>query len=177
MEHWASGNTSQQNLSSSQMPSHAMLLACSEWVAPSFITPKKDGTVRFINAFRELNKRIQRKPHPIPNAQDMLLNLEGFQCATSLDLNVGCYHIELSPTSRKLCTLVFLFGKCKMQRLPVGLCDSFDIFQEKMSMLFDRLEFVQIYTGAYQGRFRRPSRETRTGPVPIKEGRSQGQRQ
>jgi hypothetical protein len=48
-------------------------------VAPSFIIPKKDGTVRFINDFRELNKRIKRKPFPIPNIQDMLLNLEGFQ--------------------------------------------------------------------------------------------------
>ena len=50
----------------------------SEWAAPSFIIPKKDGTVRFINDFRELNKRIRRKPFPIPNIQDMLLNLEGF---------------------------------------------------------------------------------------------------
>jgi hypothetical protein len=61
----------------------------SEWAAPSFIIPKKDGTVRYINDFfRELNKRIKRKPFPIPNIQDMLLNLEGFQYATSLDLNI-----------------------------------------------------------------------------------------
>ena len=82
---------------------------CSEWAAPSFVIPKKDGTVHFINNFREFNKRIQQKPHhPIPNVQDMLLNLEGFQCATSLCLNVGCHHIELSPASKKLCTLASL---------------------------------------------------------------------
>jgi len=45
----------------------------SEWAAPTFIIPKKDGSVRFISDFRELNKRILRKPHPIPNVQDMLL--------------------------------------------------------------------------------------------------------
>ena len=117
----------------------------SEWAAPSFIIPKKDGTVRFINDFRELNKRIRRKPYPIPNIQDMLLNLEGFQYATSLDLNMGYYHIELSPTSKRLCTLVFPFGKYEMQRLPMGLCNSPDIFQEKMSELFDGLEFVRTY--------------------------------
>ena len=117
----------------------------SEWAAPSFIIPKKDGTVRFINDFRELNKRIRRKPFPIPNIQDMLLNLEGFQYATSLDLNMGYYHIELSPHSKRLCTLVFPFGKYEMQRLPMGLCNSPDIFQEKMSELFDGLEFVRTY--------------------------------
>ena len=117
----------------------------SEWAAPSFIIPKKDGTVRFINDFRELNKRIRRKPYPIPNIQDMLLNLEGFQYATSLDLNMGYYHIELSPRSKQLCTLVFPFGKFEMQRLPMGLCNSPDIFQEKMSELMQDLEFVRTY--------------------------------
>ncbi len=48
----------------------------SEWAVPTFVIPKKDGTVRFISDFRELNKRIRRKPYPIPHIQDMLTNLE-----------------------------------------------------------------------------------------------------
>ena len=47
-------------------------------------------------------------PYPIPKIQDMLLKLEGFTYATSLDLNMGYYHIELHPESKKLCTLLFL---------------------------------------------------------------------
>ena len=34
----------------------------SQWVASTFIVPKKNGTVKFIPDFRELNKRIKRKP-------------------------------------------------------------------------------------------------------------------
>ena len=78
----------------------------------------------------------------------MLLNLEGFQYATSLDLNMlnmGYYHIELCPASKQLCTLVFPFGKYEMQRLPMGLCNSPDIFQERMSELMDGLNFVRTY--------------------------------
>ncbi len=117
----------------------------SEWAAPTFIIPKKDGSVRFISDFRELNKRIQRKPYPIPKIQDLMLKLEGFQFATSLDLNMGYYHIELNPDAKKYCTIVLPFGKFEYQRLPMGLCNSPDIFQEKMSDLMDGLEFVRAY--------------------------------
>jgi hypothetical protein len=117
----------------------------SEWGAPTFIIPKKDGTVRFISDFRELNKRIKRKPFPIPKIQDLLLKLEGFQYATSLDLNMGYYHIELSPHSKTLCTIVLPWGKYEYQRLPMGLANSPDIFQERMSELMYDLEYVRTY--------------------------------
>lgn len=117
----------------------------SEWAAPTFIIPKKDGTVRVISDFRELNKRIKRKPFPIPKIQDLLLKLEGFQYATSLDLNMGYYHIELTPFSKRLCTFVLPWGKYEYQRLPMGLCNSPDIFQEKMSHLMEDFEFVRAY--------------------------------
>jgi len=75
----------------------------------------------------------------------MLLNLEGFQCATSLDLNMGYYHIRLDPASKQLCTNVLPFGKYEYQAIPMGLCNSPDIFQEKMSELMDGLAFVRTY--------------------------------
>ena len=117
----------------------------SEWAAPTFIIPKKDGTVRFISDFRELNKRVQRTPFPVPKIQDLLLKLEGFTYGTSLDLNMGYYHIELDNTSKKLCTIVLPWGKYEYQRLPMGLCTSVDLFQEKMSSLMTGLDFVRTY--------------------------------
>ncbi len=49
----------------------------SEWGFLSFTIPKKDGTLRSIEDLRELNKRIRRKPFPIPKMQDMPQKLEG----------------------------------------------------------------------------------------------------
>jgi hypothetical protein len=117
----------------------------SQWGAPTFIVPKKDGTVRFISDFRELNKRIKGQPHPIPKIQNLLLKLEGFKHGTALDLNVGYYHIELSNSAKELCAVATRWGKYEHQRLPMGLCNSPDIFQEKMNDLLDGLDTVRVY--------------------------------
>ena len=78
----------------------------SQWGAPTFLIPKKDSTVRFIYEFRELNKRILQQPYPIPKIQDILLRLEGFFYGTTIYINMGYYHIELSAKSKELCTIV-----------------------------------------------------------------------
>jgi hypothetical protein len=78
----------------------------SQWGAPTFIIPKKDGTVRFTSDFRELNKRIKRQPHPIPKVQNLLLKLEGFKYGTALDLN--------TPHRVKRCLQGTLHHHCTM---------------------------------------------------------------
>ena len=62
---------------------------CSQWGAPTFLIPKKDSTVRLIYNFKELIKRILRKPYPIPKIQILLLRLKGFLYGTTLYLNMG----------------------------------------------------------------------------------------
>ena len=61
----------------------------------------------------------------------------------SLDSNMGYCHIELSPSMRALCALALPWGKRKRQRLPMGLCNSANMFQEKMGNIFADLKFVQ----------------------------------
>ena len=58
---------------------------------------------------------------------------------------MGNYHIELSPESKCLCMIVLPWGKYEYQKLPMGLCNSPDIFQEKMSTLFADLKFIRTY--------------------------------
>ncbi len=76
----------------------------SEWALPSFIVPKKNGTVRFLSDFREVNKRLIRKPFPTPKISTVLQEFEGFTFATALDLNMGSYTIRLDPDASKICT-------------------------------------------------------------------------
>ena len=65
--------------------------------------------------------------------------------ATSLDLNMGYYHLVLAPFARRLCTVVLPWGKYEYLRLPMGLSISPDIFQEKMSDLMAGLKFAWAY--------------------------------
>ena len=117
----------------------------SEWASPTFIIAKKQGTVRVLTDFRKLNKKLVRKPFPIPKISDIMQKLQGFQYATALDLNMGYYHIRLDPDSQKLCTIIFPWGKYQYLRLPLGVSVSADIFQERMSGLMQGLEFARTY--------------------------------
>ena len=44
-----------------------------------------------------------------------------------------------------MCTIVLPFGKFECQRIPMGLCNSPDIFQEKMNELFEGLDFARAH--------------------------------
>ena len=114
----------------------------SEWGSPTFIIPKKDGRVRFVSDFRRLNAKIKRKPYPLPRISDTLQNLEGFRYATSLDLNMGYYHIRLSDRSADMCTIITEFGKFRYKRLPMGVASSPDIFQAKIYQLLGDIRKV-----------------------------------
>ena len=117
----------------------------SEWASPSFIIPKKNQTVRSVSDFCEVNKRIVRKPFPIPKITTVLQELEGFTYATALDLNMGYYTIRLDPDASRICTIIFPWGKYSYKRLPMGVAGSPDIFQAKMLELMAALEFVRTY--------------------------------
>ena len=90
--------------------------------------------------------------------------LEGFQCATALDLNMGYYHIKLNPDAQRLCTIVLSWGKHKHKRLPMGLSVSADIFQAQMSQLTGDLDCARAYlddllcmtSGSFEDHMKKP---------------------
>jgi hypothetical protein len=94
----------------------------SEWASSLFIIPKKNRSVHFLSNFWEVNKRLIRKPFPIPKISTVLQELEGFTFATALDLNMGYYTIRLNPDAFRICTIIFPWEKNSYKRLPIGYC-------------------------------------------------------
>ena len=113
---------------------------CSEWGAPTFVIPKQYWTIRFISDFRELNNQIKRKPYPIPKIQDLLLKVEGFTYATLLDLNMGLYHIELTPNLSAQCTIVLPWGKYEYLKLLMGLSNSPERFPGENKVTYSLIQ-------------------------------------
>jgi hypothetical protein len=58
---------------------------------------------------------------------------------------MGCHHTELSKSAKELCTITAQWGKYEHQRLPMGLCNSPCIFQEKTNDLLDEPNTVRVY--------------------------------
>ena len=84
----------------------------SEWGSQSFAqTKKKSNQVNFLSDFKNLNKKLNHKPYQMPNINAILLKLEGFQYAMSIDLDMGYYHILISDNSSNLCTIIILWRK------------------------------------------------------------------
>ena len=79
----------------------------------------------------------------MPKINEILLKLEGFQYDTSLDLNMGYYHIRIIKNASNLCTIVLPWGEYQYKRLPMGFSNSKDIFHQKMNDLFHGSESIR----------------------------------
>ena len=74
----------------------------------------------------------------------MLLKLEGFKYATSLDLNMGYYHIRLSKEASNPCNIILTWVNYQYKLLTMGVGNYLDIFQDKMNIMFRGFDLSKI---------------------------------
>ena len=117
----------------------------SEWIAGTFIVPKKDGRVRWITDFRGLNKSLKRKVYPLRKISEIFQRRSGYQYFTKLDISMQYYTFVLDEPSRNLCTFATPFGLYRYCRLPMGVSESPDIATEMMHSVLDDIDGIEFY--------------------------------
>jgi hypothetical protein len=67
----------------------------SEWGSPTFVTPKKGNTIRWVSDLRELNKVVLRKQYPLPIINSILHKCNGYSFFSKLDISMQYYLLNL----------------------------------------------------------------------------------
>ena len=108
----------------------------SSFHSPSFCTVKKDGSIRILTDYRQLNLKIQRTSAPVPALQDLVALWKGCNLYTTLDFQKGFFQTSLTERSREY-TATSLPGIAFFQYLksPMGLSSSPGFFQSIIEKL------------------------------------------
>ena len=75
-----------------------------EWAAPKFTVPKKNGGVRIVNDFRQLNRWIKRSLWPMPTTRVLMHRIGGMAYVTALDQILAYCTIQMSENVWKYLT-------------------------------------------------------------------------
>lgn len=96
------------------------------------VVPKGTDNIRLVIDLRGPNRYIFRTPFIMPTLEHILAELNGARWFSTIDLSNAFFHIELAEESRHLTNFFTEFGMFRCVRLPFGLCNAPDLFQEAL---------------------------------------------
>ena len=116
-----------------------------EWVNSLVIVDKPNGKLRLCLDPKELNAAIKREYHHIPTLEEITAELSDAKYFSILDANSGFWQIPLDKESSDLCCFNSVFGRYKFLRLPYGVHSASEVFQKRMTEMFENVEGVVCY--------------------------------
>lgn len=99
------------------------------------VVPKGKSDIRLVVDLRGPNKCIHRTPFKMPTFEAILMKLHGAKWFSTIDLKNAFFHIVLDERCRHLTNFFSGDALYRCRRLPFGLCNAPDIFQEVMQSI------------------------------------------
>ena len=115
-----------------------------EWVNSMTVTEKPNGQIRVCLDPTDLNKAIIREHSPLPSDEEIMTKLGGSKLFSKLDARDGYWQVPLTEKASLLTTFNTLIGRYRYTRLPFGLKSSNEVFQKRMSQVYEGLEGVEV---------------------------------
>jgi Reverse transcriptase (RNA-dependent DNA polymerase) len=112
----------------------------SPYSSPFFFIKKKDGTLRPVQDYREINKWTIRDVYPIPQITHILEQLQGKTLFTALDIRWGYNNIQIKPEDHHKAAFQTPYGLYQPNVMYFGLTNSPPTFQKTMDRLFRPLK-------------------------------------
>jgi len=103
----------------------------------------KPNKIRICIDPRDLNKAIQREHYLMMAIEEVVASMPQAKVFSVLDATSGYWQVKLDEASSKLCTFNTPYGRYRFTRLPFGIKSAPEMFQHRMSELFEDIEGVK----------------------------------
>ena len=82
----------------------------SQYSAPAMLVPKKNGKLRLVIDYRQLNEQTIKSTRSIPSIEEILDTLEGSAYFTPIDMSAGFYQVPMEKSSQDYTAFSTPFG-------------------------------------------------------------------
>ena len=107
----------------------------SPYSAPVLFTPKKDGTMRMVVDYRQLNSQTMRDRFPTPTAGDLIAKTRGAKLFSKIDLQSGFHQLRMSDADAHKTAFATPSGLYEFVSAPFGLTSVPGAFQRFMQFV------------------------------------------
>ena len=96
------------------------------------LVPKKNGKLRLVINYRQLNKQTVKSCWPLPSVEEFFVTQKRSCCFSTIDMSWGFYQLPLETSSQGCIAFSTPFGPFKWLVMPMSLTGSSPVLQSLM---------------------------------------------